>query len=131
MKWYAAYAIGGAAGVALGWCTSVPAVYWVLIALIALDFATGIAAAAIHGKVSSEESFRGALRKSIVMMVVAAASAVRYALPVEFPYLGPLVAGAFCAREFISIVENADAAGVKIPQVLRDALEKLETKKPG
>jgi toxin secretion/phage lysis holin len=94
-----------------------------LIALTVLDVLTGMAAAFVTKKVSSDASLRGMTRKAMVWMIVTVAAAVERLSP-DIP-LTKLVSGFYCVMEGISILENAGRAGVPIPPVLRDALVKI------
>lgn len=121
-----AYIIGGLGGAALAWLDKIPVVVWGLCGLMVVDFITGIAAAACATKtINSNTGFRGIVKKSIMLLLVAAAWISAAILPVEIP-LGGMVAGAFCINELISIVENAARAGISIPKPLAEALEKLK-----
>lgn len=95
----------------------------ILLVLMVLDTGTGIVAAFVARVVDSSVGWRGIGKKVIVLGVVAATVAVEPMLagaPVAV-----VVTGFYCAIEAISILENAAAAGVKVPGVLMAALVKL------
>ena len=125
MKSYIAYAVGGFSGIALGWLANVPTVVWSLIALMFLDVLMGLGAAFVTKTISSDVSYRGMVRKSLTLILVAATGILQQTWQTEVPLVS-LVAGALCAKELISIIENAIRAGIPIPQPLVDAIEKLK-----
>lgn len=94
----------------------------ILIALMALDIATGLLAGFAGRRLSSEVSFRGMAKKTTVLLLVATAAIIEphVGLPVA-----DAVAGFYCAHELLSIIENAAESGLPVPQILRDALAKL------
>lgn len=127
LKW----AIGGT----FAWLTGVHPVYVSFLVLMVFDFITGVLAAAKTGNVDSSRSRQGIQRKAVQVILVLATellyrsaqttlnSDMGLALP-NFP-AGAVVAGFYCAHEFISILENAGRLGVFIPRPLRAALKKL------
>lgn len=96
----------------------------VLLGLMALDIFTGILAAYIAKKLCSSASYRGMLKKVLILAVVAAAMLFERIVP-NMPW-GQIVAFFFVVTESISIVENASNAGVPIPKQFRDALLKAK-----
>lgn len=116
------------AGLAWGWLAPLDQL---LCILVVLDVASGLICAAVNGQINSDASYRGMLKKSLMLIVVAMAHALD-------PYAGNLfhlaeitlsisagVATFFALNEVISITENAANAGVPIPRILRDALSKV------
>lgn len=124
-----------AAGAAFTWLTGVHPVYVAFLSLMVIDFITGVFAAGRAGKVDSARSREGIQRKAVQVLLVLATELLYrsaqttlktdmgLALP-SFP-AGAVVAGFYCAHEFISILENAGRMGVFIPRPLRTALKKL------
>jgi toxin secretion/phage lysis holin len=93
----------------------------VLMALMILDVITGSLAAAVSGRLSSNISFRGHLRKGIILCILGTARLMEFIIPgAPLLLLGAL---GFCAYEVWSIVENAGRAGVPMPAKLRRAFE--------
>ena len=93
----------------------------VLLALMFLDIVTGSLAACIAGTLSSNVSYRGHLRKGIILCILGAARLTEFIIPgAPLLLLGSM---GFCAYEVWSIIENAGRAGVPLPPKLRRAFE--------
>jgi toxin secretion/phage lysis holin len=104
-----------------------PLVQLLLLAML-LDIVTGLLSAYVSQSVSSQASLRGAAKKTLILLLVWGAWLV--GAQMQQP-VGEAVAGFYVLNEFISILENATAAGLPVPQFLRDALVKLSSEKPG
>lgn len=107
------------------------AMYWVLLALIAIDVLTGIAAGIVMGSLESSHGWKGVVKKSISLGIVIALDVSAQALKghtggFELP-AGEFVAAMFCFQELISITENADRAGVWVPGPVKQMLKRLKT----
>jgi toxin secretion/phage lysis holin len=101
-----------------------------LVVLIFLDFASGLLYAWGTGTVSSDASFRGMAKKSMMLLLVGAAHVYNATQPLGFD-AAAAVAGFFCATEFISITENAGRLGVPLPKILTAAIHKLRDQMEG
>lgn len=121
----------GAATVAAGAWGGLIAMVQLLLILMVLDIFSGMLAAAQKGELSSQCSFRGMTKKAMILLVVASAGAIECYVPESIGAI-PLqasVAGFYSAGEVLSILENAVAAGLPVPQFLREALAKLSPEK--
>ncbi|ASS86904.1 holin [Geobacillus stearothermophilus] len=98
----------------------------ILLALVIVDYITGIVASAMEGALSSQVGFRGIVRKLLVFVLVAAAHLVDVAIGWNMHLIRDAIVFFYIANEFISIVENAGRAGVPIPSVLRKAIQLLK-----
>ena len=115
--------------VAAKWATAVIAAQWVLapqplrvlLGLMAMDYMTGMGAAFVLKRVSSEAGWRGLVKKALTVSLILLAHVVEKAFGFELG-LENILALAYCANEAISIVENAAAAGVPVPSQLVAAL---------
>lgn len=96
-----------------------------LLIMMAFDFVTGIAVAIIERKVASSESFRGMVRKTLTLVMVAVCHFATKPMGLSFD-LGEVVAVAYTVNEIISIVENCARAGVPIPPVVLESLSKFK-----
>lgn len=104
-----------------------------LLMLMALDMVTGLLAAYVSKTLSSAVTFRGIVKKAVILCVVVAVFCIARGLGAQYAIdvnLGGWVAAGFCVHEFLSIIENSGKAGVKLPKPLLDALDKLKSKEP-
>lgn len=137
----AALGLKAFAGGAFTWLVGVHPVYWTFVGLMVIDFITGVWAAGKAGKVDSARSREGMQRKTVQLLLVLASEFLYRTLQttlkqnagMELPAIpaGAIVAGFYCAHEFISIVENAGRMGVFIPRPIRVALKKLNELEDG
>lgn len=129
-------AIGGA--IASFFC-GLPPIIWVLVAVMTLDYCTGIICGIMgkspkteHGGLSSSEAFRGLMKKMLIVFVVLLAAlldrAVALGAGIEFAAVSGATCLWFIASEGMSVLENAAAMGVPIPKVLLQALELFKSK---
>lgn len=101
-------------------------VFMVLIALMVIDFCTGLLHAFIECKLNSKTCARGIMKKIFILALVAVAHLIDVATGkavvmgvVEFFYI---------ANESMSIIENAGRAGLPVPEKLTEVLEQLNGK---
>lgn len=97
-----------------------------LVVLACIDYATGVAAAAIHGELDSSIGARGIARKVGMFVVIAAAQVLDSTGGLGEPVLRTLTCWWYCANEGLSILENAGEIGVPIPEQLREAIVRLK-----
>lgn len=101
-----------------------------LLVFIAIDYATGMAAAWMAGKLSSARGFEGIKRKAVILLVVVIAHQLDIAcgMPDTFK---TMVTFAYLGNEGISIFENLDRMGYSkyIPEFLRVKLIQLRDEK--
>lgn len=88
----------------------------VLLLLMVIDYVLGVVGAIIEKRLSSNEIFKGGLRKGIVLLVII----VGYYLSrlVHTPILLDMVIMYYVSMEILSIFEHVVASGVKLPQFL-------------
>ena len=99
-----------------------------LVILIGLDMASGWARAYVQKRLSSRESIVGLLRKTLILIAIAVAAQVDIVLGTNNLARDGVVLF-YCASEGLSIVENLVAAGLPVPDALREALKQLSEKK--
>ena len=97
-----------------------------LIAIIILDYITGILKAIYNKKLSSQVGFKGLIRKIIIFIVVATAVIIQEVIGGVIP-LRETVIIFFVCNEAISLLENASEF-IPIPQKLKDVLIQLREK---
>ena len=110
------------------------AVMIVLVALMASDYLTGLAVAAIwhrsakseSGALDSKASFRGLVKKCVILLLVWIGVLLDRALGAS--YIRNAVAIFFIGNEGISLLENVGLMGVPYPAFMRKALEALRDK---
>lgn len=117
-----------AAGMVAALWASLDAMVQALLVLMAADIAVGLLAAFGARTVSPEVCWRGITKKTIVLIIVGVCGYLGPALGVP---LAAAVAGFYAAHELLSIIQNADRAGLPVPGILRDALQKLSPEAPG
>lgn len=96
----------------------------VLITLMVVDVVSGFVRAFVQGKLSSKESFRGMAKKFLILVIVALAVQADLLAGAAGVMRGATIAF-YCGSESISIVENVVAAGVPVPEGLRNGLAQL------
>jgi toxin secretion/phage lysis holin len=101
----------------VAWWTNVPLVMQAIVYLTLIDYITGLGKAIINKDLSSQAGYRGAIRKGMAFMLIAASWVAHNKLGVPVP-LDLIVAGFFCGSELISIVENCKQAGLSVPDSL-------------
>ncbi len=124
-------AIGGAIA---GYFIAMPPIVWILIAVMSLDYLTGLICGFMgvspkteSGGLSSGAAFKGLMKKVLILCVVGLAALIDHAVTQGTGIEIAAVTGATCfwfvASEGLSVLENAAAMGVPIPKVLLQALE--------
>ena len=132
-------ALAAALGAVMSFFTGLPPIIWVLVAVMTLDYITGLMCGAMGkspktetGGLSSKAAFEGLLKKVLILCIVGLAALVDNAIAVSAGIEMAAVTGACClwfvASEGLSVVENAAAMGVPIPKALRRVLEIMREK---
>ncbi len=125
MRYYidlAAAFIGAALGALLG---RLDGVLIALLICMALDYITGVIHAIYTKSLSSAVGFKGLLRKAVILVVVILGNVIdTYVM-----HAGSTCRSAVClfyiSNEGISILENAVAIGLPLPEKLKSILEEL------
>ena len=129
-------AMAAALGAVVSFFTGLPPVIWVLVAVMSLDYVTGLMCGAMGkspktetGGLSSHAAFEGLLKKVLILCIVGLAALVDRAVAVSAGIEMAAVTGACClwfvASEGLSILENAAVMGVPIPKAMTRALEMM------
>lgn len=116
-------AISGAAASYLfgGWS----ALLGILLAFVVIDYATGVLAAGVEGRLSSKAGLLGIAKKVFIFVMVAIAHLVDTALG-DGNLLRDATIFFYLANELLSIVENAGRVGLPVPDPIRRAVEALK-----
>ncbi len=99
-----------------------------LVALIALDYVSGVIAAAVEKKLSSAVGAKGIAKKLFMLLIVAVANIVDINVIGEGHALRTVTTFFYISNECISLIENAGRIGVPVPKKLIDVLEQLKEK---
>lgn len=96
-----------------------------LIVVIVIDYITGVASAFYNKKLSSKVGFKGIIKKFCYLCIVVL-SVVIDNLIGQQGVIRTLVIYFFVANDGLSIIENMSEMDVKLPQKLKDSLEKIK-----
>lgn len=129
-----------AIGAVMSFLTGVPAIMWVLVGVMTLDYITGLICGAVGkspktdtGGLSSRTAFFGLMRKCMIILVVLLAVLLDAAVANEAGISFSAVTGATClwfiASEGVSVLENAAEMGLPVPEVLVRALDVMKGEK--
>ena len=117
-------ALGAVGGYLFGQITGL---FWAVIAMMAIDYITGVILAVLNKQLSSKVGFRGIAKKLCIIMLMAVAHVIDAEVIGTGAGLMTAVQLFFLANEGISILENAAALGLPIPNKLRGVLEQLKS----
>ena len=125
-------AIGAAIGLFISIAVGgVDKMIYALIALMILDYTTGMIAAFKTGQWDSSTGFIGLAKKAVILAVIALCNTVDIAMDTHA--LRQMAICAYALNEAGSIIENVDRAGwgEHIPAFIRNALARLQSKQEG
>lgn len=131
--------LAAAGGAIASFFVTMPPLVWVLIAVMTIDYITGLLCGAMgkskkteNGFLASHEAFKGLMKKALILLVVLLASLLDYAVSLGAGVTFEAVMGATClwfiASEGFSILENVACMGVPVPKVLLRVLEIMKEK---
>lgn len=116
-------ALGGALGTVLGgW----DGFLYALVVFVVVDYLTGLMAAAIKKKLSSETGFRGICKKVFIFLLVMVAHIIDAQVIRDGSVVRTAVIFFYLSNEGISILENAAVVGLPVPGKLREVLGQLQ-----
>lgn len=123
--------IGGAVASAFGGWN---AAMMTLIALMAVDYLTGLMVAGIFhkspksegGALESKAGWKGLCRKGVTLLVVLVAAQLDRAIGTQFIRDAAVIG--YIANETLSIIENAGLMGVPVPAAVKKGIELLKKK---
>ena len=129
-------AVGGAIA---SFYVKMPPIVLILIAVMTIDYVTGLICAAMgkskkteNGFIESKVAFIGLMKKALILLVVLLASFLDQAVGIGAGVAFDAVMGATClwfiASEGFSILENVASMGVPVPKILLKALELMREK---
>ena len=129
-------AIGGAVA---SFFVNMPPLVWILIAVMTIDFVTGLICGAMgksnkteNGYIASNQAFIGLMKKVLILLVVLLAALLDQAVSAGAGITFDAVMGATClwfiASEGISVLENVALMGIPGPKILMKLLEVMREK---
>lgn len=129
-------AIGGAIA---SFFITMPPLVWILIAVMTIDYITGLICAAMgksekteSGYLASHAAFLGLMKKALILLVVLLAAlldqAVSHGAGIEFAAVMGATCLWFIASEGLSVLENVAAMGVPVPGILLKLLDLMRSK---
>ncbi|MBP3037999.1 phage holin family protein [Bacillaceae bacterium Marseille-Q3522] len=99
----------------------------ILLSFVAIDYVTGLIAAAYNGQLSSKVGFRGIAKKVMIFAMVAVAHLIDGALGDAHVFRDATIYF-YLANELLSIVENVGKTGIGMPDQIKNAIEILRGK---
>ncbi len=118
-----------AVGGALGWFIGgLDGFLYALIAFVVIDYLTGLLAAGVQKKLSSEVGFKGIAKKIAVFLLVGIANIIDVDVIQNGTALRTAVIFFYLSNEGLSILENAGNIGLPIPEKLKTMLAQLKDK---
>jgi len=101
---------------------------YLLITFTAVDYLTGVLRGFLDRNLSSKRGYKGLIRKVMIFVIVGVANLTDNYLLGGVEVLRSIVICFYIANEGISMLENAAAVGLPVPQKLKDVLVQLHEK---
>lgn len=98
---------------------------YALLAFVVIDYITGLMAAVLNKKLSSETGARGIFKKVLIFIMVGIGNIIDTYLIQNGSAMRTAVIFFYLSNEGISIIENAAVIGLPVPDKLRAVLEQL------
>lgn len=99
---------------------------YTLIALVSVDYITGVVSAVMHKELDSRVGYKGIFHKIIIFCLVGVANLLDRNILNSGEVLRTAVILYYIANEGVSIIENAGEIGIPIPEKLLDVLQQLK-----
>ena len=115
-------AVGGWLGWFLGGCDGL---LYALIVFVVIDYVTGVMAAVVDHKLSSEVGFKGIFKKVLIFLLVGIGHILDTQVIGSGSVLRTAVIFFYLSNEGVSLIENAAHLGLPIPEKLKSVLEQL------
>ncbi len=100
----------------------------ILLTVMVCDYISGMMSAVKNKNLNSRVGWYGLLKKAATMLIVVVAHLVDVALGNDQDIIRNITALFYISNEILSIFENVGELGVPLPQVLKEACEKLNKK---
>ncbi|MCM1523829.1 MAG: phage holin family protein [Ruminococcus sp.] len=111
-----------------GFLGGMDGIMYALLAFISIDYVTGVMAAAKMKKLSSEVGFWGIVKKVCIIALVGVAHFIDVYVMQSGDIFRAAVALYYIGNEGLSLLENIENLGVKLPKKLVDALKQIRDK---
>lgn len=115
-------AVGGGIGYFLGGCDGL---IYALAIFVAADYITGVMCAIVNKRLSSEIGFKGICKKLLIFILVGIAHILDEKIIGDGSIIRTAAVFFYISNEGISIMENAAALGLPIPEKLAAVLRQL------
>ena len=127
--WNVFQAIIAAIGGGLGWFFGeMDGFFLSLLAIVILDYITGIMCAIVTKTLSSSAGFKGIFKKILIFFLVGVGHILDVYVLGQAGVLRNAIIFFYLSNEGISLLENAGVLGLPIPEWLRDVLAQLNDK---
>ena len=100
-----------------------------LVAFVAIDFFTGMLRSIVEKQLSDTLGLRGVFQKLLIFVMVALAHTMDAQLTHSGAAIRTTVLMFYITNEGVSLLDNATAIGLPVPDKLRDILENLHKKR--
>ncbi len=117
--------LGGIIAAVSGFLGGMDGIMYTLLAFISIDYVTGVMAAAKKRELSSEVGFWGIVKKVCMIVLVGVAHFIDVYVMQSGDIFRAAVALYYIGNEGLSLLENIEALGVKLPRKLVDALRQI------
>lgn len=122
------FVLGGIVTALSAFLGGMDGIMYALVAFISIDYVTGVAAAAKRKQLSSEIGFWGIVRKVCIIVLVGIAHFIDLYVMQAGDIFRTAVALYYIGNEGLSLLENIENIGVKLPQKLVDVLKQIRDK---
>lgn len=99
---------------------------YALVVFVVVDYLTGVMAAGVQKKLSSEVGFKGICKKVTIFLLVAIANMIDMNIIKTGSIARTALVFFYISNEGLSILENAAVIGLPVPDKLKDMLEQLK-----
>ncbi|HGD5920413.1 TPA: holin family protein [Streptococcus agalactiae] len=118
-------AIGGLIGSIFG---EVDGFFFALMIFIAIDYITGLMAAAVEKRLASNVGFKGIFKKIAILFLVSVGHLIDTEIIKQGGAIRTMVIFFYLSNEGLSILENAVRIGLPIPEKLQALLKQFNEK---
>ncbi|HEO4953335.1 TPA: phage holin family protein [Streptococcus agalactiae] len=118
-------AIGGLIGSIFG---EVDGFFFALMIFIAIDYITGLMAAAVEKRLASNIGFKGIFKKIAILFLVSVGNLIDTEIIKQGGAIRTMVIFFYLSNEGLSILENAVRIGLPIPEKLQALLKQFNEK---